>query len=120
VPTIFSLKKMENYMPQIKLPDSQIKYFEKPISVHEVALSIAPSLAKAAIAGFVNDNLVDTSFLIENDCCLTIITKKENKALEILRHSTAHLLAQAVKSLFPSAQVTIAFFRHGTEFNFLH
>ncbi|HHY0672761.1 TPA: threonine--tRNA ligase [Legionella anisa] len=94
-------------MPNIKLPDGSIKHFEAPLTVYDVAHSISPGLAKAAIAGRVNDHLVDTSFLIENDCALVILTEKQEESLEVIRHSTAHLLAQAVKSLFPTAQVTI-------------
>ncbi|KTD44167.1 threonine--tRNA ligase [Legionella parisiensis] len=94
-------------MPNIKLPDGSIKHFEAPLTVYDVAHSISPGLAKAALAGRVNERLVDTSFLIENDCALVILTEKQEEALEVIRHSTAHLLAQAVKSLFPTAQVTI-------------
>ncbi|KTD71402.1 threonine--tRNA ligase [Legionella tucsonensis] len=94
-------------MPHIKLPDGSIKHFEAPLTVYDVAQSISPGLAKAALAGRVNDCLVDISFLIENDCALVILTEKQEESLEVIRHSTAHLLAQAVKSLFPTAQVTI-------------
>ncbi|HHF7372758.1 threonine--tRNA ligase [Legionella bozemanae] len=94
-------------MPNIKLPDGSIKHFEAPLTVYDVAHSISPGLAKAALAGRVNDRLVDTSFLIENDCALVILTEKQEESLDVIRHSTAHLLAQAVKSLFPTAQVTI-------------
>ncbi|MDX1838698.1 threonine--tRNA ligase [Legionella taurinensis] len=94
-------------MPNIKLPDGQIKHFEQAVSVFDVANSISPGLAKATLAGKVNNQLVDTSFIIENDSDLLLITDKQEESLEVIRHSTAHLLAQAVKSLFPSAQVTI-------------
>ncbi|CAM2808742.1 threonyl-tRNA synthetase [Legionella steigerwaltii] len=94
-------------MPNIKLPDGSIKHFEAPLTVYDVAHSISPGLAKAALAARVNDRMVDTSFLIENDCALVILTEKQEESLEVIRHSTAHLLAQAVKSLFPTAQVTI-------------
>ncbi|MFT4058539.1 MAG: threonine--tRNA ligase [Legionella sp.] len=94
-------------MPNIKLPDGSVKHFEAPVTVYDVAHSISPGLAKAAIAGRVDDRLVDTSFLIQKDIALVIITEKQSESLEVIRHSTAHLLAQAVKSLFPSAQVTI-------------
>ncbi|MCE0722344.1 MULTISPECIES: threonine--tRNA ligase [Legionella] len=94
-------------MPNIKLPDGSIKHFEAPLTVYDVAHTISPGLAKAALAGRVNDRLVDTSFLIEKDCALVILTEKQEESLEVIRHSTAHLLAQAVKSLFPTAQVTI-------------
>ena len=94
-------------MPNVKLPDGQIKQFEHPVSVYDVAHQISPGLAKAALAGRVNGILVDTSYLIADDSNLIIITDKSEEALEVIRHSTAHLLAQAVKRLFPSAQVTI-------------
>ncbi len=94
-------------MINITLPDHSQRQFDQPLTVHELAASIGTGLAKAAIAGRVNDKLVDTSFLIEKDASVAIITEKDPAALEVIRHSTAHLLAQAVKQLFPSAQVTI-------------
>lgn len=94
-------------MPMITLPDGSQKKFDKPITVAEVASAIGTGLAKAALAGKVDDRLVDTSYLISQDAKLQIITDKDPEGLEILRHSTAHLLAHAVKELFPSAQVTI-------------
>lgn len=94
-------------MPNIKLPDGSVKHFEAPLTIYDVAHHISPGLAKAALAGRVDDQLVDTSYLIQNDCSLVIITEKQEESLEVIRHSTAHLLAQAVKSLFPTAQVTI-------------
>jgi len=94
-------------MPNIKLPDGQVKHYEHSVSVYDVAHEISPGLAKAALAGTVDGHLVDTSFLIANDCDLVIITEKQEQSLEVIRHSAAHLLAQAVKSLFPAAQVTI-------------
>lgn len=94
-------------MPNIKLPDGSVKHFEAPLTVYDVAHSISPGLAKAALAGRVDARLVDTSYLIENDCSLVILTEKQEESLEVVRHSAAHLLAQAVKILFPSAQVTI-------------
>ncbi|WP_115703544.1 threonine--tRNA ligase [Legionella sainthelensi] len=94
-------------MPNIKLPDGSVKQFEAPLTVYDVAHSISPGLAKAALAGRVDNRLVDTSYLIKNDCALVILTEKQEESLEVIRHSTAHLLAQAVKSIFPSAQVTI-------------
>jgi len=94
-------------MPVITLPDGSQRAFDRPVSVGEVASSIGAGLARAALAGRVNDQLVDTSYLIEADARLAIITPKDPAGLEILRHSTAHLLAQAVQSLFPDAQVTI-------------
>ncbi|HHF7345634.1 TPA: threonine--tRNA ligase [Legionella feeleii] len=95
-------------MPNVKLPDGSVKHFEQPVTVYDVAQSISPGLAKAALAGRVDGRLVDTSYLMRDDCSLVIITEKQQEeSLEVIRHSTAHLLAQAVKLLFPSAQVTI-------------
>jgi len=91
----------------ITLPDGSQRQFEHPVSVAEVAASIGAGLAKAALAGKVNGKLVDTSHLIEKDAELKIITDRDLEGLEIIRHSSAHLLAHAVKSLFPMAQVTI-------------
>ena len=94
-------------MIQITLPDGSQRPFEHSVSVADVAASIGAGLAKAALAGKVDDKLVDTSFRIERDAALEIVTEKHPDALEILRHSTAHLLAQAVQRLYPGAQVTI-------------
>ena len=94
-------------MPTITLPDQSQKSFEQPVSVAEVAESIGSGLAKAALAGKINGQLVDTSHLISDDADLAIITARDDEGLEVIRHSTAHLLAQAVKELFPTAQVTI-------------
>ncbi len=94
-------------MPVITLPDGSQRAFEKPISVYNIALDIGQGLAKATLAGIVNGKEVDTSFIVEHDATLTLITAKDDKGLEILRHSCAHLLAQAVKQLYPNAQVTI-------------
>ena len=94
-------------MINIQLPDGSRRPFEHPVSVAEVAASIGPGLAKAALAGKVDGKLVDTSFRIDHDAGLEIVTDKHPDALEVLRHSTAHLLAQAVQRLYPGAQVTI-------------
>jgi threonyl-tRNA synthetase len=94
-------------MISIRLPDGSSRSFDKPVSVAEVAASIGPGLAKAAIAGKVDGKLVDTSYVIDRDATLAIVTDKDPEGLEVLRHSTAHLLAYAVKELFPDAQVTI-------------
>jgi threonyl-tRNA synthetase len=94
-------------MPAITLPDGSQRAFEAPVTVAEVAASIGPGLAKAALAGKVDGKLVDTGFRIERDAALEIVTDKHPDALEILRHSTAHLLAQATQRLFPDTQVTI-------------
>ncbi len=94
-------------MPSITLPDGSQRDFADAVSVLQVAADIGPGLAKATLAGVVNGQLVDASFLVEADAELSIITSKNDEGLEIIRHSTAHLLAQAVKQLFPEAQVTI-------------
>jgi len=94
-------------MPQIRLPDGSVKTFDRPVSVAEVAAAIGPGLAKAALAGKVDGRLVDTSHVIEGDVTLAIVTDRDREGVEVLRHSTAHLLAYAVKELFPDAQVTI-------------
>jgi threonyl-tRNA synthetase len=94
-------------MPDVRLPDGAIKHFDAPVSVLAVAQSIGPGLAKAALAAKVNGQLVDTSYVIARDADLAIVTDRDPEGLEVLRHSTAHLLAYAVKQLFPDAQVTI-------------
>lgn len=94
-------------MPLITLPDGSQRSFDAPLTVLELAQSIGPGLAKATLAGVVDGKMVDASFVIEKDASVSIITDKSPEALEVIRHSTAHLLAQAVKQLFPEAQVTI-------------
>ena len=94
-------------MPCISLPDGSSREFAAPVTVAEVAADIGAGLAKAALAGRVNGQLVDTSYLIECDAALEIVTSRNPEGVEVIRHSCAHLLAQAVKELFPSAQVTI-------------
>ena len=94
-------------MINITLPDGSVRQFEAPVTVGEVAASIGAGLAKATLAGKVDDKLVDAGFRIDHDAALSIVTDKSPEALDILRHSTAHLLAQAVQRLFPGAQVTI-------------
>jgi len=94
-------------MINIKLPDGSVRSYENPVTVAEVAASIGAGLAKAALAGRVDGRLVDTSHRIDADAELAVITDRNPEGLEILRHSTAHLLAHAVKELFPDAQVTI-------------
>ncbi|MBZ4195020.1 MAG: threonine--tRNA ligase [Candidatus Contendobacter sp.] len=94
-------------MPVITLPDGSERTFDHPISVREVAAAIGPGLAKAALAGKVDGRLVDTSHVIEGDVTLALITERDPEGLEIIRHSSAHLLAHAVKQLYPTAQVTI-------------
>ena len=94
-------------MPVVTLPDGSQRQFDQPVTVDEVAASIGAGLRKAALAGRVDDKLVDTSFTIDHDVKLSIVTPKDPAGLEVIRHSTAHLLAQAVKQLFPEAQVTI-------------
>jgi threonyl-tRNA synthetase len=94
-------------MIQVSLPDGSQREFPGPVTVAEVAGSIGAGLAKAALAGRVNGKVVDTSFRLEDNSALSIITAKDSEGLEVIRHSTAHLLAYAVKELFPEAQVTI-------------
>ena len=102
-----SSNRNDTVMVNIKLPDGTLKSFDRPVKVSEVAAAIGAGLAKAALAGRVDGNLVDTSHLIERDAELSIITDRNPEGVDILRHSTAHLLAHAVKELFPEAQVTI-------------
>ena len=94
-------------MPVITLPDGSQRGFDNPVSVQEVAAAIGPGLAKAALAGKVDGRLVDTSHTIAEDATLALITERDPEGLEIIRHSSAHLLAHAVKQLYPAAQVTI-------------
>src|SRR5690606_21503364 len=94
-------------MPIIRLPDGSSKSFPNPVTVAEIAAAIGPGLARAALAGKVNGRLVDTSFRVEEDAEVAIVTERDAEGVDILRHSTAHLLAHAVKELFPDAQVTI-------------
>jgi len=94
-------------MPNITLPDGTVKTYDQPLSVLEVAASIGSGLKKATLAGEVNGQLVDASHIIVEDASLAIITGKDAQALEVIRHSTAHLLAQATQQLYPDAQVTI-------------
>jgi len=94
-------------MPTITLPDGSRQRFEHPVTVREVAERIGPGLAKAALAGKVDGRLVDTAYVIGDDAEVRIVTDRDPEGLEVIRHSTAHLMAQAVKALYPEAQVTI-------------
>jgi len=94
-------------MPTVTLPDGSRREFAHPVTVHEVAADIGPGLARAALAGKVDGRLVDTSYLIERDAGLAIVTGKDEEALELLRHDAAHIMAQAVQELYPGTQVTI-------------
>ncbi|WP_299947907.1 threonine--tRNA ligase [uncultured Microbulbifer sp.] len=94
-------------MPVVTLPDGSRRAFSSPVSVCDVATDIGPGLAKAALAGVVDGREVDTSYIIDRDVTLAIITDRQPEGLAVIRHSTAHLLAQAVKQLYPAAQVTI-------------
>ena len=106
-------------MPEIRLPDGSKRQFESDVTVAEVAQNIGAGLARAALAGRVNDQLVDLSFVICEDSDLAIITDKNPEGLEVIRHSTAHLMAYAVKELFPDAQVTIGpVIEHGFYYDF--
>jgi len=97
----------DSFMPLITLPDGSQRTFDAPVSVIDVATDIGPGLAKATIAGVVDGREVDSSYLIDADAEVSILTDRSDEALSIIRHSTAHLMAMAVKQLFPSAQVTI-------------
>src|SRR6202012_10811 len=94
-------------MPVVTLPDGSQRHFDHPVTVDEVAADIGAGLRKAALAGRLNGKLVDTSHGISPDANLAIVTDKDPDGIDVIRHSTAHLLAQAVKQLFPEAQVTI-------------
>jgi threonyl-tRNA synthetase len=94
-------------MVNITLPDGSVRQFDKPVTVGEIAASIGPGLAKAALGGKLDGKLVDTSESVERDAKVAIVTDRDPEGLELIRHSTAHLLAYAVKELFPDAQVTI-------------
>ena len=94
-------------MPSITLPDGSQRDYENAVSVADVAADIGPGLAKATLAGVVDGTLVDSSTQITGDASLAIITSKDDDGLHLIRHSTAHLMAQAVKQLYPEAQVTI-------------
>ena len=94
-------------MPVITLPDGNQKQFDQPVSIYDVAASIGSGLAKAALAGKVNDEIVDTSYMLTENSAVSIITAKDDEGVDVLRHSCAHLMAQAVQQLFPTAQVTI-------------
>ncbi len=94
-------------MPIITLPDGSQRTFNNPLSIHDIAHDIGPGLAKAALAGRVDGDLVDTSHIVTDDSAISIITARDDDGLEVIRHSCAHLMAQAVKQLYPAAQVTI-------------
>ena len=98
---------LEIKMISVRLPDGSKREFSEPVTVAQVAASIGSGLAKAAVAGRVNDKLVDTSYMIDKDVDLAIVTDRDADGVDIMRHSTAHLLAYAVKQLYPDAQVTI-------------
>jgi threonyl-tRNA synthetase len=94
-------------MPVITLPDGSLRHFDHAVSVADIAAGIGPGLAKAALAGKIDGSLVDTSTVLDHDAAVSIVTDKDPEGLEIIRHSTAHLLANAVQELYPEAQVTI-------------
>ena len=94
-------------MPQVTLPDGSSRSFAQPVSVQDVAADIGAGLAKATLAGKVDGQMVDASFVIENDAEVSIITSKSDEALELIRHDAAHVMAQAVQELYPGTQVTI-------------
>ena len=94
-------------MPSITLPDNSVRHFEKPITIDEVAKDIGAGLAKATVAGKINGQLVDASELITDDCDLKVITIQSEEGIEIVRHSCAHLLAHALKQIYPLAQMAL-------------
>ena len=94
-------------MLEVTLPDGSKRQYDAALSVAQIAESIGAGLAKAALAGRINGQLVDLSTLVERDAEVAIITERDSEGLEVIRHSCAHLMAQAVQLLFPSAQVTI-------------
>ena len=94
-------------MPVVTLPDGSTREFDQAVSVYDVAADIGPGLARAALAGRVDGELVDTSYLIEHDSALAIVTSRDEDALELMRHDAAHVMAQAVQELYPGTQVTI-------------
>ncbi|MBV8467718.1 MAG: TGS domain-containing protein, partial [Burkholderiales bacterium] len=108
-------------MPIVTLPDGSKRSFDQPLRVADVAASIGAGLARAALAGKVDGKLVDTSYMIDRDIDLAIVTERDADGLEVIRHSTAHLLAYAVKELFPEAQVTIGpVIEHGFYYDFAY
>ncbi len=94
-------------MPTITLPDNSQRNYDNELTVMQVSESIGPGLAKATLGGMVDDQLVDASYVIKKDSNVKIITERDSEGLEIIRHSCAHLMAQAVKELYPEAQVAI-------------
>ena len=94
-------------MPIITLPDGNQKNFNQPVSIAEIAASIGPGLANAAIAGEVNGTLIDTTLAIDFDANIRIITAKDSEGIHIIRHSFAHLIGHAVKQLYPTAKMAI-------------
>ena len=94
-------------MPAITLPDGSVKQYDDPVSVYQIAEDIGPGLARATLAGKVNGKLVDSSHVINDDAELSIVTRKDDEALDLIRHDAAHVLAQAVQELYPGTQITI-------------
>ena len=94
-------------MPEITLPDKSKRKFDEPISIEDLAADIGPSLAKATVAGKINGVLVDASELIEEDSTIEIVTSKDEEGIEVVRHSCAHLLAHAMKQLYPEVKLAI-------------
>jgi threonyl-tRNA synthetase len=106
-------------MPQITLPDGSRRSFDAPVTVHDIAADIGPGLAKATLAGRVNGRLVDASFVVAEDAEVSMVTAKDEDALELLRHDAAHVMAQAVQELYPGTQVTIGpAIEHGFYYDF--
>jgi len=97
----------ERNMPDITLPDGSSRHFDQPVSVMDIAADIGPGLAKATLAGKVNGELVDAAYVIQDDAEVSIVTSRDEEALELMRHDAAHVMAQAVQELYPGTQVTI-------------
>jgi threonyl-tRNA synthetase len=94
-------------MPDIKLPDGAVRHYDAPVTVADIAASIGPGLAKAAIAGKVDGNVVDTSHVVDRDASVAILTERDAEGLDVIRHSTAHLMAHAITRLYPGTEITI-------------
>ena len=107
-------------MPEITLPDKSKRKFDEPISIEDLAADIGPSLAKATVAGKIDGVLVDASELIKEDATVEIITSKDDEGIEVVRHSCAHLLAHAIKQLYPEVQLAIGpVIEHGFYYDIL-
>src|SRR3989338_4476742 len=108
IPLVPTITRTAFSMPiTLTLPDSSQRHYDAPVPIYKIAQDLSPSLAKCALAGKIKGRLVDTSFMVKENGAIQIITAHDEEGLEILRHSSAHLLAHAVKELFPEAQVSV-------------